>query len=87
MAKLLTPIENATMELFGGRAAPWDPNTGGGSDTGGSVAPPELLVGMSTPFSYDGEWRRAWMQLKKNAPGSYLKSLDLYCELAFPQPV
>lgn len=85
MAKLLNPIQNATIELFGGTAAPWDPNRGG--DTGVPAAQPELLVGMSTPFSYDGEWRRAWMQMKKNVPGSYLKALDMYCESPSLQPL
>ncbi|KAJ7814419.1 amine oxidase catalytic domain-containing protein [Mycena olivaceomarginata] len=38
----------------------------------------DLVFGGSTPFSYDGWFRRIWFQLKKNAPGSWLMALDMY---------
>jgi primary-amine oxidase len=38
----------------------------------------DLVFGGSTPFSYDGSFRRIWFQLKKNAPGSWLMALDMY---------
>ncbi|KAJ7212859.1 copper amine oxidase [Mycena haematopus] len=39
---------------------------------------PHLLFAASTPFSYDGSFRRLWIQLKKNVPGSFLMALDMY---------
>ncbi|KAJ7846914.1 amine oxidase catalytic domain-containing protein [Mycena leptocephala] len=41
----------------------------------------DLLGEFTTPFSYDGSFRRMWIQLKQNTPGSFLKGLDLYLYL------
>ncbi|KAK4700925.1 hypothetical protein P7C70_g5317, partial [Phenoliferia sp. Uapishka_3] len=53
-----------TMDLFGARA------DGYANDT--------LTGGGSAPVSFDGEWRRVWMPMKLNLPGSYLHPVDLY---------
>ncbi|KAJ7196791.1 hypothetical protein GGX14DRAFT_671907, partial [Mycena pura] len=37
-----------------------------------------LVFFASTPFSYDATFRRSWIQLRMNAPGVYLKALDMY---------
>ncbi|KAJ7253466.1 amine oxidase catalytic domain-containing protein [Mycena rebaudengoi] len=68
--KYMAPMANATFELFGGVVH------------GRQETPPagvaSLQFGGTTPFSYDGSFRRMWLQLRKNEPGTYLKSLDLY---------
>lgn len=66
---MLGPLNDATLDLFGGTAIP-----------GISGSEPDLLLGWTTPLSYDGSWRRVWMQLRKNGPGSFLRALDMYCE-------
>ncbi|KAJ7472719.1 amine oxidase catalytic domain-containing protein [Mycena latifolia] len=74
MLTLMAPLHNATQDLLGGVVGGW----GGG---GTPRLPPEeaqLVFGGSTPFSYDGAFRRMWVQLKQNTPGSYLKALDMY---------
>ncbi|KAH8919795.1 amine oxidase catalytic domain-containing protein [Atractiella rhizophila] len=57
-------LENVTLELYGGRA------TGEPGDT--------LSAGANTPISFDGSWRRTWMQFKRNVPGGFLHVLDLW---------
>ncbi|KAJ7679225.1 amine oxidase catalytic domain-containing protein [Mycena polygramma] len=74
MLKLLTPLRNATQDLLGGVVH-------GRQDTAGFE--PSLLFGASTPFSYDGAFRRMWIQLHKNEPGSFLKALDMYFYVDF----
>lgn len=69
IAKLLGPIEDAIEDLLGGKVIPEN-----------SSVEADLLVGLTTPLSYDGSWRRGWLQLRKNGPGSFLKPLDVYCE-------
>ncbi|KAJ7067387.1 amine oxidase catalytic domain-containing protein [Mycena amicta] len=73
MLDLMAPLNNATQDLLGGVAA------------GRNSQPDEenLLFSGSTPFSYDGSFRRVWMQLKKNVPGSWLFALDMYFYIDF----
>ncbi|KAJ7111935.1 amine oxidase catalytic domain-containing protein [Mycena epipterygia] len=69
---IMAPLRNATQDLLGGVVlgeTPLPPGLG---------LEPDLVFGGSTPFSYDGSFRRMWLQLKKNTPGSYLKALDMY---------
>ncbi|KAJ7683677.1 amine oxidase catalytic domain-containing protein [Mycena rosella] len=77
MFKLMDPLHNATQELLGGvvtgRRGPQPPGS-----THLAADAPDLVFGGSTPFSYDGSFRRMWVQLKKNKSGSYLKALDMY---------
>ncbi|KAL1411966.1 hypothetical protein Q8F55_002959 [Vanrija albida] len=37
-----------------------------------------LTISAQMPLSYDGAWRRTWIQLKHNAPGSWIRSVDFY---------
>jgi hypothetical protein len=69
IAKLLSPIEDAIEDLLGGKVIPEKPGVEA-----------DLLVGLTTPLSYDGSWRRSWLQFRKNGPGSFLRPLDMYCE-------
>lgn len=62
--RVFGPLGELTMDLFGVRA------DGYANDT--------LTAGGSSPVSFDGEWRRMWMPMKLNVPGSYLHSLDFY---------
>ncbi|KAJ7447063.1 amine oxidase catalytic domain-containing protein [Mycena galericulata] len=71
---LLGPLHNATQDLLGGVVVGGWP----GRETGGESGEANLIFGASTPFSYDGSFRRMWFQLKKNTPGSFLKALDMY---------
>src|ERR1700761_7295223 len=70
MFDLMAPLQNATKDLLGGVFSGLpskDPTPG-----------PSLVFFASTPFSYDGTFRRLWIQLRMNAPGVYLKALDMY---------
>lgn len=63
----MAPLRNATQDLLGGVVhgeMPLPPGLG---------VEPDLVFGGSTPFSYDGSFRRMWLQLKQNTPGSWLK--------------
>ncbi|KAF7289645.1 Amine oxidase catalytic domain-containing protein [Mycena chlorophos] len=75
---LMAPLQNATLDLLGGtiKGIPW------GSPSP-SVGKENLVFGGSTPFSYDGSFRRMWLQLKKNVPGSWLYALDMYFYVDF----
>ncbi|KAJ6619998.1 amine oxidase catalytic domain-containing protein [Mycena sp. CBHHK59/15] len=75
MLKLIAPLRNATQDLLGGIVHSRGDN---GSVYGLVDQEADLLFAGSTPFSYDGTFRRMWVQLKKNAPGSFLKALDMY---------
>jgi hypothetical protein len=44
-----------------------------GSFTNGTLLP----AGVG-PMSYDGEWRRTWIQLRRNVPGAWLVPVDFY---------
>ncbi|KAJ7157647.1 amine oxidase catalytic domain-containing protein [Mycena crocata] len=77
--KLMAPLHNATLDLLGGVVHGGWPGTISGEDD----AAPGLLFGGSTPFSFDGSFRRMWIQLKKNTPGSFLKALDMYFYVDF----
>ncbi|KAJ7644759.1 amine oxidase catalytic domain-containing protein [Roridomyces roridus] len=78
---LIAPLHNATQDLLGGTVV------GGRFPGPGNTEPetgvPDLVFGASTPFSYDGTFRRMWFQLKQNTPGSYLKALDMYFYIDF----
>ncbi|KAI5475104.1 hypothetical protein MNV49_001929 [Pseudohyphozyma bogoriensis] len=37
-----------------------------------------LSAGGSSPVSFDGTWRKGWIPLKLNVPGSFLRTLDCY---------
>ncbi|KAJ7741169.1 amine oxidase catalytic domain-containing protein [Mycena maculata] len=63
LSDVIVPLQNATQDLFGGVVL---------GERG------HLGLSASTPFSYDGSFRRMWVQLKQNTPGSYLKALDMY---------
>ncbi|WWD21794.1 hypothetical protein CI109_106282 [Kwoniella shandongensis] len=64
IAKHFGPMAEVTQDLFGGVALGMENDT---------------LIGSGTaPFSYDGEWRRVWVGLKKNVPGHFLHPVDLY---------
>jgi primary-amine oxidase len=70
----MAPLYNATQDLLGGVV------DGGSrpSVPGGAGVETDLLFSGSTPFSFDGSFRRMWIQLKKNTAGSFLKALDMY---------
>ncbi|KAF7325587.1 Amine oxidase catalytic domain-containing protein [Mycena kentingensis (nom. inval.)] len=75
---LMRPLTDATLDLLGGVVA-----GARGPNAGNEVSPENLVFGGSTPFSYDGSFRRMWLQLKKNVPGSYLFALDMYLYVDF----
>ncbi|KAM0748227.1 amine oxidase catalytic domain-containing protein [Meredithblackwellia eburnea MCA 4105] len=64
MHRTFEPLTELTMDLFGAKAS------GLANDT--------LIGAASSPVSFDGSWRKMWMPIKLNVPGSYLHSLDLY---------
>ncbi|KAJ6544977.1 amine oxidase catalytic domain-containing protein [Mycena vulgaris] len=75
--ELMDPLHDATQDLLGGVVR--GRRGGSGTHLTHDVGlEPDLVFGGSTPFSYDGSFRRMWIQLKKNTPGSYLKALDMY---------
>jgi primary-amine oxidase len=44
----------------------------------GSVLAGTLAAADEAPMSYDGKWRRSWIQLRRAAPGSWLLGVDFY---------
>ncbi|KAJ7767175.1 amine oxidase catalytic domain-containing protein [Mycena metata] len=72
ISQMLAPLRNATLELLGGVVH------GPVQAAAVGLEEPALVFGGTTPFSYDGSFRRTWIQLKGNAPGSFLKALDMY---------
>lgn len=44
----------------------------------GTVSDKTLIAAGQGPMSYDGTWRRSWLQLRRNVPGSWLHGLDFY---------
>jgi primary-amine oxidase len=36
------------------------------------------------PMGYDGKWRRTWVQLRRDGPGSWLRPLDLFVYVSRP---
>ncbi|KAF8176144.1 amine oxidase catalytic domain-containing protein [Mycena galopus ATCC 62051] len=78
LRELMTPLHNATQDLLGGVV--WRQSIGGERN---AILEPELLFGIATPLSYDGSFRRMWIQLKRNAPGSFLMALDMYFYVDF----
>ena len=51
-----------------------------GSFTNGTLVP----AGVG-PMSYDGEWRRSWIQLRRNVPGAWLVPVDFYVYVGWVQ--
>lgn len=43
-----------------------------------SASDGSLTISAQMPVSYDGAWRRTWIQLKHNVPGSWIRSVDFY---------
>lgn len=43
-----------------------------------------LTVSAEMPLSYDGSWRRTWVQLKRNLPGKWIRPCDLYYLASYP---
>jgi primary-amine oxidase len=43
-----------------------------------SVLDRSLTISAQMPLSYDGGWRRTWVQLKRNVPGSWIHPIDFY---------
>lgn len=37
-----------------------------------------LTISAQMPLSYDGSWRRTWVQLKRAGPGSWIHPVDFY---------
>lgn len=51
----------------------------------GSVSENTLIAAGQGPMSYDGSWRRSWLQLRRNVPGSWLHGLDFYLYVSNPR--
>ncbi|ORY25514.1 copper amine oxidase [Naematelia encephala] len=49
----------------------------------GSVLDGTLAAAGEAPMSYDGTWRRSWLQLRRNTAGSWLQALDWYMYVDF----
>ncbi|KAK4686906.1 hypothetical protein P7C73_g3209, partial [Tremellales sp. Uapishka_1] len=49
----------------------------------GSVFDNTLVGAGTAPMSYDGSWRRSWLQLRRNVPGSWLHGVDFYVYVDF----
>jgi primary-amine oxidase len=45
---------------------------------GGVVGDKVLAVAGTGPMSYDGTWRRSWLQLRWDKPGGWLRPIDFY---------
>ncbi|KAJ7081806.1 amine oxidase catalytic domain-containing protein [Mycena belliarum] len=72
MLKLMAPLHNATQDLLGGTVeTPASLHLAMDNNA-------DFVFAGTTPVSYDGTFRRMWVQLKKNTAGSYLKALDMY---------
>ncbi|KAJ7168667.1 amine oxidase catalytic domain-containing protein [Mycena filopes] len=88
--QMLAPLHNATQELLGGvvHGPQGRPPALTVLEDSDPDSESELVFGGSTPFSYDGSFRRMWIQLKKNGPGSFLKALDMYfyVDMSAPEP-
>jgi primary-amine oxidase len=44
----------------------------------GSVVEGSLSAAGEAPMSYNGKWRRSWIQLRRAGPGSWLLGVDFY---------
>lgn len=44
----------------------------------GSIKDKTLLAAGVGPLSYDGSWRRSWLELRRNLPGFWLRPVDMY---------
>lgn len=47
----------------------------------GSVLDGTLSLAGHSPMSYDGSWRRMWLQAKRTVPGSWLQGLDFFIKV------
>lgn len=43
-----------------------------------SIKDRTLLAAGVGPISYDGSWRRSWLELRRNLPGFWLRPVDMY---------
>ncbi|KAL7423655.1 hypothetical protein Q5752_001236 [Cryptotrichosporon argae] len=43
-----------------------------------SVSDGTVTAAGQAPMSYDGTWRRTWVQLKRDTPGAWLHAFDMY---------
>ena len=48
----------------------------------GSVKDGSLSAAGHAPSSYDGTWRRMWLQLRRTRPGSFLQGLDFHIRVS-----
>lgn len=48
-----------------------------------STADRTLTLSAVMPLSYDGSWRRAWAQLKRERPGHWLHAVDFHFLVGF----
>ncbi|KAK7006189.1 amine oxidase catalytic domain-containing protein [Favolaschia claudopus] len=78
---IIKPLYNVTQDLLGGVVLGRRPGQVLSDDP--EPKPPTLLFAATTPFSYDGSFRRMWIQLKKDLPGSFLMALDMYFYVDF----
>ncbi|PBK93948.1 amine oxidase catalytic domain-containing protein [Armillaria gallica] len=64
VSKIAPDFGEALFELFGGVARGYENDT--------------LIVGASAPFSFDGSFRRVWLNWKLNTPGPWLHPLNFF---------
>ncbi|EMD39459.1 hypothetical protein CERSUDRAFT_91968 [Gelatoporia subvermispora B] len=69
LLRIMTPLAEATQELFGGVAL------GHANDT--------LVAAAIGPYSFDGTWRRAWLPLRRNVPGQWLHPVGFFLYVDF----
>ncbi|KAK0491590.1 copper amine oxidase [Armillaria novae-zelandiae] len=62
VSKIAPDFGDALFELFGGVARGYENDT--------------LIVGASAPFSFDGSFRRVWLNWKLNTPGTDISGTD-----------
>lgn len=49
-----------------------------------TVADRTLTISAEMPLSYDGSWRRTWVQVKRNLPGKWIRPCDMYYLASIP---
>ncbi|KAK0499484.1 copper amine oxidase [Armillaria luteobubalina] len=64
VSKIAPDFGDALFELFGGVARGYENDT--------------LIVGASAPFSFDGSFRRVWLNWKLNTPGPWLHPVNFF---------
>jgi primary-amine oxidase len=53
---------------------------------GGSVMNETILPAGVAPMSYDGTWRRTWLQLRRMMPGNWIRPLDFFIYVCMIRP-